>query len=111
MKFKFYNKNNKDKEHVINAKNSDDFKKVAYIAKAELTKNSFLKDLDFSGIELYCKVKGDKYNMKELWDFVSDKLSSDVKEKKKDKKDKKKKDKKEKKKDKPKKKDKKKEKK
>ena len=97
MKFIFFNSCDKKKNQTIKAKTQEEFMSVAKIAKCELTKNSILKDLDFKGNRLMCKIDDKVLSMKELWELLDKKLKNtkkDYKEKKKKKKDKKKKDKK-----------------
>ena len=91
MKFKFYYKGNKKKSQVLDIENKKDLKLIATIAKAEISKNSILNDIDFSDGKLICKVKDKEFNMKELWQLIEQRLESD------DNSDKKKKDKKKKK--------------
>ena len=75
MKFTFYLENKKKKQQVIKAKTKEDIINVAKVAKCELTKNSILKDLDFSSNgKLICIVKNKEYNMKELWNLLNKKL-------------------------------------
>lgn len=76
MKFVFYIGGKKKKQQIIKAKTNDDFILVAKIAKCELTKNSILKDLDFSAGKLMCLVKDKELNMKELWAYLEPKLKS-----------------------------------
>lgn len=75
MKFEFYLDNKKKKVQVIKAKSNEELLNVIKIAKCELTKNSLLKDLDFSANgKLMCKVKDKVMNMKELWAFLETKV-------------------------------------
>lgn len=96
MKFIFFNSCDKKKNQTIKAKTQEEFMSVAKIAKCELTKNSILKDLDFKGNRLMCKIDDKVLSMKELWELldkklkITDKVSKDKKKKKSDKKKKKK---------------------
>lgn len=83
MKFVFYNKKDKKKVQVIKVESQEDYRTLATIAKCEITKQSILKDLDFSSAQLMCKTKDDTYTMKELWKLASNKLTTSTKEKKK----------------------------
>ena len=97
MKFTFYIGGKKKKQQVIKVKTNEDLMIIAKIVKCELTKNSILKDLDFSeNGKLMCIVKDKEFTMKELWAYLESKLkvnndnSKNVKkDKKKDKKKKK----------------------
>lgn len=92
MKFTFYIDSKKKKQQVIKAKTSKELITVAKIAKCELTKNSILKDLDFSSNgKLMCIVKDKALTMKELWAYLEPKLQNDNNIEKKDKPEKKKK--------------------
>lgn len=92
MKFIFFNSCDKKKNQTIKAKTQEEFMTVAKIVKCELTKNSILKDLDFKGNRLMCKIDDKVLSMKELWELldkklkITDKVSKDKKKKKKDKK-------------------------
>lgn len=75
MKFEFYLDSKKKKVQVIKAKSNEELLNIIKIAKCELTKNSLLKDLDFSANgRLMCKVKDKVMNMKELWAFLETKV-------------------------------------
>ena len=92
MKFTFYIGGKKKKQQVIKVKSTDDLMTIAKIVKCELTKNSLLKDLDFSSNgKLLCSVKDKEFTMKELWHYIEPKLkgsdiSNGIKKKKKHKK-------------------------
>ena len=78
MKFVFYVGGKKKKKQVIKAKTNEELMLVAKIAKCELTKNSILKDLDFSSSgKLMCTVKDKDFTMKELWSYLESKLKID----------------------------------
>ena len=74
MKFIFYVGEKKKKNQVIKVKTNEELMTVAKIAKCELTKNSILKDLDFSAGKLMCLVKDKELSMKELWAYLEPKL-------------------------------------
>ena len=75
MKFTFYIEGKKKKQQVIKAKTSEELMTVAKIVKCELTKNSILKDLDFSSDRrLMCLVKDKEFTMKELWVYLEPKI-------------------------------------
>ena len=77
MKFIFYIGGKKKKQQVIKVKTNDDLMTVAKIVKCELTKNSILKDLDFSSNgKLMCIVKDKEFTMKELWGYLESKLKA-----------------------------------
>ena len=77
MKFTFYVYGKKKKQQVIKVKTNDDLLTVAKIVKCELTKNSILKDLDFSSNgKLMCIVKDKEFTMKELWSYLESKLKN-----------------------------------
>lgn len=86
MKFTFFIEGKKKKQQIIKVKNNEDLILVAKIAKCELTKNSILKDLDFSAGRLLCIVKDKKLTMKELWAYLEPKINGAIDKKKDDKK-------------------------
>ena len=86
MKFTFFIEGKKKKQQIIKVKNNEDLILVAKIAKCELTKNSILKDLDFSAGRLLCIVKDKKLTMKELWAYIEPKINGSTDKKKDDKK-------------------------
>ena len=85
----FFIEGKKKKQQVIKVKDNNDLIVVAKIAKCELTKNSILKDLDFSAGRLLCIVKDKKLTMKELWAYLEPKINGATDKKKDDKKSKK----------------------